>query len=112
MIETYPDAGALADAAADAVSAAPGRGLAAHGRASLVATGGRSPGPVYDRLRTAPTRLGAGDRHPVRRALRRRRRSGDPTPGWCASACCTGDAGRAHLPAAVAGRRMPAPWPR
>jgi 6-phosphogluconolactonase len=28
-------------------------GLAARGRASLVATGGRSPGPVYDRLKDA-----------------------------------------------------------
>jgi 6-phosphogluconolactonase len=54
MIETFPDAAALADAAAQAVAAELDRALAARGRASLVATGGRSPGPVYDRLREAP----------------------------------------------------------
>jgi 6-phosphogluconolactonase len=50
MIETYPSTAALADAAADAIGAQLVAGLAARGRASLVATGGRSPGPVYDRL--------------------------------------------------------------
>lgn len=53
MIETYPSADALADAAADAIEAQLAQGLAARGRASLVATGGRSPGPVYDRLSNA-----------------------------------------------------------
>jgi 6-phosphogluconolactonase len=53
MIETYPRADALADAAAHAVSAQLAQALRTHGRAGLVATGGRSPGPVYDRLRTA-----------------------------------------------------------
>jgi 6-phosphogluconolactonase len=41
----------MADAAAHAVAAQLSAGLAERGRASLVATGGRSPGPVYDRLR-------------------------------------------------------------
>lgn len=54
MIETYPTIAALADAAADAVGARLAEGLARRGRAGLVATGGRSPGPVYDRLRDAP----------------------------------------------------------
>lgn len=43
----------MADAAAHAVAAQLSEGLAERGRASLVATGGRSPGPVYDRLRNA-----------------------------------------------------------
>lgn len=51
MIETFPDGGALAEAAACGVEAALSEALALRGRASLVATGGRSPGPVYDRLR-------------------------------------------------------------
>jgi len=53
MFETFPDIAALADAAADAVA----RRLAAQvseGGAILIATGGRSPGPVYDRLKSAP----------------------------------------------------------
>ncbi|MDZ4375778.1 MAG: 6-phosphogluconolactonase [Phenylobacterium sp.] len=50
MIETYPDGGALAAAAAHGVEAALAEALDLRGRASLVATGGRSPGPVYDRL--------------------------------------------------------------
>ena len=49
-IETFATGAALADAAAAAVVARLTDGLTAHGRASLVATGGRSPGPVYDRL--------------------------------------------------------------
>jgi 6-phosphogluconolactonase len=54
MIETFASGDALADAAAAAVTTCLAEGLAARGRASLVATGGRSPGPVYDRLsRTA-----------------------------------------------------------
>lgn len=52
MIEIYPHADALADEAAAAVAARLREGLATHGRAGLVATGGRSPGPVYDRLRS------------------------------------------------------------
>jgi 6-phosphogluconolactonase len=53
MLETYPSAEALADAAAHGVEACLAQGLKTRGRASLVATGGRSPGPVYDRLRRA-----------------------------------------------------------
>jgi 6-phosphogluconolactonase len=50
VIETFPTGSALADAAAEAITAQLGAGLAARGHASLVATGGRSPGPIYDRL--------------------------------------------------------------
>src|SRR5690242_5806833 len=50
MIETYETGAALADAAAGAIATQLRDGLAAHGHAALVATGGRSPGPVYDRL--------------------------------------------------------------
>lgn len=50
MLETYPSPAALAQAAADAVLVSLAAGLAERGRASLVATGGRSPAPVYDRL--------------------------------------------------------------
>jgi len=41
----------MATAAAQAVAAQLSAGLAARGRASLVATGGRAPGPVYDLLK-------------------------------------------------------------
>jgi 6-phosphogluconolactonase len=54
MIETYPTAGALADAAAAAVSAQLTEALERRGQAGLVATGGRSPGPIYDRLAAGP----------------------------------------------------------
>jgi 6-phosphogluconolactonase len=50
MIETYPDGPALADAAAGVIGDALVEALGTHGRAGLVATGGRSPGPIYDRL--------------------------------------------------------------
>lgn len=50
MLEVFPGPASMADAAAHAVAAQLSVGLAARGRASLVATGGRSPGPVYDRL--------------------------------------------------------------
>lgn len=53
MIETYPTADALAEAASYAVSARLAEALRLRGRAGLVATGGRSPGPVYDRLADA-----------------------------------------------------------
>jgi 6-phosphogluconolactonase len=53
MLETYPKVAALAEAAAHAVEACLADGLKTRGRASLVATGGRMPGPVYDRLREA-----------------------------------------------------------
>ncbi|WP_293678380.1 6-phosphogluconolactonase [uncultured Phenylobacterium sp.] len=54
MIETFPHASALADAAAEAITAQLAQAIEARGRASLVATGGRSPGATYDRLRAAP----------------------------------------------------------
>jgi 6-phosphogluconolactonase len=54
MIETYATARAMAEAAAHGVAARLAEGLARRARASLVATGGRSPGPVYDRLSVAP----------------------------------------------------------
>ena len=53
MIENYPGPAAMAQAAAEAVAAQLSLGLKARGRASLVATGGRSPGPVYDLLKDA-----------------------------------------------------------
>ena len=53
MLEVFADTAALADAAADAIEAALRGALEARGHASLVATGGRAPGPVYDRLSRA-----------------------------------------------------------
>ncbi|HEY0435685.1 MAG TPA: 6-phosphogluconolactonase [Phenylobacterium sp.] len=53
MIEPFPSQAALADEAAAAIAARLADGLAARGHAALVATGGRSPGPVYDRLAQA-----------------------------------------------------------
>ena len=50
MIETYANAHALAEAAAKAVAARLEAGLRTRPRATLVATGGRSPGMTYDRL--------------------------------------------------------------
>lgn len=50
MIETYPNAAVLAEVAALAIEAQLAAALRTHGRASLVATGGRSPGPVFDCL--------------------------------------------------------------
>jgi 6-phosphogluconolactonase len=54
MLETFASSRALAEAAADAVVRRLAGGIAEHGRASLVVTGGRSPGAVYDRLVEAP----------------------------------------------------------
>jgi 6-phosphogluconolactonase len=53
MIETYANGRALADAAAAGVAAQLKDALRTHGRAGLVGTGGRSPAPVYERLRAA-----------------------------------------------------------
>jgi 6-phosphogluconolactonase len=53
LIETFASADTLADAAAPAIEAQLAAGLVDRGRASLVATGGRSPAPVYDRLSQA-----------------------------------------------------------
>lgn len=50
MIETYPTPDALADAAAGAISGLLAEAIGLRSRASLVGTGGRSPGAVYDRL--------------------------------------------------------------
>jgi 6-phosphogluconolactonase len=50
MLEVFAGSSAMADSAAHAVAAQLSAGLTSRGRASLVATGGRSPGPVYDRL--------------------------------------------------------------
>ena len=52
-IEVFASGAALADAVAGDIAARRAAGLAARGHASLVATGGRSPGPVYDRLAAA-----------------------------------------------------------
>ena len=52
MIETYPSSDALADAAAAAIAAQLTEALSLRDRAGLVATGGRSPGAIYDRLAT------------------------------------------------------------
>ncbi|MBI1196858.1 MAG: 6-phosphogluconolactonase [Phenylobacterium sp.] len=54
MLETYDAPQALEATAAEAVIGALGDALSARGRASLIGTGGRSPGPVYDRLASAP----------------------------------------------------------
>ena len=48
--EIFSDGAALAAAATDGVVRQLQAGLAARGHAGLVATGGRSPGPIYDRL--------------------------------------------------------------
>ncbi len=53
MIESFSSPAELADAAADAVEAALQGALDARGHACLVGTGGRMPGPVYDRLSRA-----------------------------------------------------------
>jgi 6-phosphogluconolactonase len=54
MLETYKNAEVLAAAAAHGIEACLASALRTRGRATLVATGGRSPGPVYDRLKSAP----------------------------------------------------------
>jgi len=53
-LETFASADALAQAAADEVFRRLTAGLDGRGEASLVATGGRSPGPLYDWLCKAP----------------------------------------------------------
>lgn len=50
MITTFPTTVDLASAAAEAIRAHIAEGLNLRGQASLIATGGRSPGPTYDRL--------------------------------------------------------------
>ena len=53
MIEIFTSTADLADTAAQAIAAQLTSGLNSSGHAALVATGGRSPGPVFDRLREA-----------------------------------------------------------
>ena len=53
MLERFPASDELSDVTADAIGAALSDAVAIRGTASLVATGGRSPGPVYDRLSLA-----------------------------------------------------------
>jgi 6-phosphogluconolactonase len=53
MLQIFAGSIEFADAAAEALEAALQGALDARGRAFLVATGGRSPGPIYDRLSTA-----------------------------------------------------------
>jgi 6-phosphogluconolactonase len=50
MIESFPGEAALADAACAATAQALWSGVDVRGRASLIATGGRSPHGTYDRL--------------------------------------------------------------
>lgn len=54
VIEIYPDAEHAAAAAAEAIADWLAAGLAENDRASFVATGGSTPGPVYDLLATLP----------------------------------------------------------
>lgn len=54
MIEAYASASAAAEACAAGITRCLTEALDTRGRASLVGTGGRSPGPVYDRLCAAP----------------------------------------------------------
>lgn len=54
MIEVFDDAHSLAETAAGAVVSALETGVRRNGTASLAATGGRSPGPVYDLMAFAP----------------------------------------------------------
>ncbi|MDP1631864.1 MAG: 6-phosphogluconolactonase [Caulobacter sp.] len=53
-IESYPDAEAAAMAAAEVIADWLAAGLAENDRASFIATGGSTPGPVYDLLATLP----------------------------------------------------------
>lgn len=54
MIEAFPDQDAAAQAAAAAIENRLTQAIATRGQAAFVGTGGRSPGPVYDRLSRAP----------------------------------------------------------
>jgi 6-phosphogluconolactonase len=51
MIESFANNRGLAEAAAHAIADRLADGLRTRARAALVATGGRAPGPVYDRLK-------------------------------------------------------------
>jgi 6-phosphogluconolactonase len=54
MLEIFDDARSLNEAAAGAVVSTLETGVRLNGTASLAATGGRSPGPVYDLMALAP----------------------------------------------------------
>jgi 6-phosphogluconolactonase len=54
MLETFASSADLAAAAAAITADCLQRGQDERGRATLVATGGRSPGPIYDRLKCLP----------------------------------------------------------
>jgi 6-phosphogluconolactonase len=54
MIETFTDGRKLAEAAAGAITAALSAGIRRDGSAGLAATGGRSPGAVYDLMALEP----------------------------------------------------------
>jgi 6-phosphogluconolactonase len=58
MIESYPSHAALAEAAAEAIAARIAQSNEEHLHATLVATGGRMPGLVYDRLAQTPLEWG------------------------------------------------------
>jgi 6-phosphogluconolactonase len=53
-IESFADQATLAAATADAIADALSDAIAVRGQAVFVATGGRTPGAVYDRLNAAP----------------------------------------------------------
>ncbi len=53
-IERFVDQAAMADAASLAITHALSQAIAERGHALFIATGGRTPGPVYDRLAAAP----------------------------------------------------------
>jgi 6-phosphogluconolactonase len=59
VIERFSTSSELAAAAADAVAQALSAALAERGRAGFIGTGGRSPGPMYDRLARAPLAWGS-----------------------------------------------------
>ena len=58
-IERFADPRVLADAASSAIAEALSQAVAARGRALFIATGGRTAGPVYDRLAAAPLDWGS-----------------------------------------------------
>ena len=58
-IERFADPRVLADAASSAIAEALSQAVAARGRALFIATGGRTAGPVHDRLAAAPLDWGS-----------------------------------------------------
>jgi len=53
-VDRFPDLTSAAEAASEHIAAALARGVEARGEASFVATGGRTPGPIYERLALKP----------------------------------------------------------